>query len=332
MPGPSAGSSDRVAATRWRQGGPRSRVALGPAGLTTLEARGIISHYDSEYHIIKHGAQAPQPYPGTQAVLRAVRLLKAFRSDQPELSLAQLTRIAGLNKTTAYRILTALESQGMVERGRGGEAYRLGPEVLALGSRALGSSELRVASRHEIESLAHSTRETVTLEVLLGAEVLILDEAIGGHVIGAMPSVGTRWPAHATSTGKVLLAWLPEDECEALLEARLPALTPRTITSPEALRRELARVRERGYATTSEELEPGFVALAAPIRSHEARVVAAISIGGPKSRVTAGRTAEIARQLPGVAARISARLGFRDAPFIPQSGGPRPAERREARR
>lgn len=260
-------------------------------------------------------------YPGTQAVLRAVSLLKAFTADRPERGLADLSRQLGLHKATAYRLLTALESEGMVERSPGGEAYRLGAELLALGSRAQGAGDLRIAGRPELEALAHETRETATLEVLLGDEVLILEEAMGSHVIGSMPSVGTRWPAHATSTGKVLLAHRPEWREYAASRKRLAALTPRTVTDPRVLERELARIRERGYATSVEELEPGFVALAAPVRTAAGDVVAAVSVGGPRTRLTHDRVAEIAGRLPGVAARVSERLGYREDPNVP---APRP--------
>jgi len=248
-------------------------------------------------------------YPGTQAVLRAVSLLKAFTAESPELRLQQLSRGAGLNKTTAYRLLTALESEGMVERSPAGEAWRLGAETVALGRRALGGADLRSAARGELVRLAAETRETVTLEVLAGAETLILDEVMGSYVVGTMPSVGTRWPAHATSTGKALLAELTGEGRAALLPARLARRTPRSIGDRAALERELQRVRERGHAASVEELEPGFAAVGAVVRSAAGAPVGAISVGGPRSRLTPARMADLGRRVPAAAARISARLG-----------------------
>ena len=266
-----------------------------------------------------------KPYPGTQAVLRAVRLLKAFSPERPERGLAELTQAVGLNKTTAYRLLSALESEGLVERAPGGEGYRLGPELLALGSRALRAGELRAASRAELLALAQETRETATLEVRIERDVLILDEAVGPHVLGSAPSVGTRWPAHATSTGKVLLAHLSEAQLDEWLKGPLSAPTPRAIVDPAALRRELARARERGVAVSLEELEPGFVAVGAPVRSAHGDVVAALSVGGPKARLGAERVAALARDVPAAAARVSRRLGFGDtaAPQAPSRKGRR---------
>jgi len=258
-------------------------------------------------HIV-HNMNSRGAYPGTQAVLRAVRLLKALGAAPAPPTLAELVRTVGLNKTTAYRLLTALEAEGLVERGTG-DGYRLGPELVALGSRALGADDLRAAARGELIALAKKTRETAHLEIRAGAETLILDEALGSHRVGATPSVGTRWPAHATSTGKVLLAALDDPDLEALLESPLPALTPRTITNPQALRRELQRVRDRGYATGIEELEPGYMAVAVPVHGREGQVVAAVGIGGPRVRLGPERLTAIAKTLPQHAARISERLG-----------------------
>jgi DNA-binding IclR family transcriptional regulator len=260
-------------------------------------------------------------YPGTQAVLRAVRLLKALGPAPGEQTLADLVRSVGLNKTTTYRLLTALEAEGLVQRGASGEGYRLGPEVMALGSRALGASDLRNAGRSELFALAQATRETASLEVLVGPHALILDEAMGGHLMGTTPSVGTRWPAHATATGKVLLAELSEEDLPAVL-AELPAQTPKTLTDIAQLRRELQRVRERGYATNVEELEVGYMAVGVPVRAQGGRVVAALGIGGPRLRLSPERLAELARPMTEAAARISERLGHRPEGITPGAARP----------
>jgi DNA-binding IclR family transcriptional regulator len=167
------------------------------------------------------------------------------------------------------------------------------------------------AARPALRALAADTRETVTLEVLVGEEVLVLDEATGGHVVAAVRSLGERWPAHATSTGKVLLASLSDAELDARLRRRFASYTPRTITDGAALRRELERVRASGYATAVEELELGFVAVGVPVRSASGEVVAAISVGGPKGRFPPATVAAIAQRLPAAVDVVSARLGWR---------------------
>ena len=248
-------------------------------------------------------------YPGTQAVRRSVGLLKAFTAERPQRGLAELARAVGLNKTTAFRMLAALEGEGMVERTPAGDAYRLGPELLLLAGRAGGAHDLRTAARAELEALAHVTRETATLEVLVGRETLILDEATGGHMVGARPSLGTSWPAHATSTGKVLLAHLEGERRDTVLRGSWPALTPRTVTDAGALDRALAGVRAQGFAVAQEELETGFVAVAAPVRDASGAVVAALSVGGPKVRLTAAALASCARRVTAAAQKVSTKLG-----------------------
>ena len=252
----------------------------------------------------------PAAYPGTQAILRAVTLLKAFTDSDPEWGLAGLARAAGLNKTTTYRLLTALESEGLVARAHRADTYRLGPEAIALGWRALRSNDLHAASHAELEELVSAVGETATLEVLVNSEVLILDEVQGRHLVGTPPFVGTRWPAHATSTGKVLLAYLTKEERKETLHPPLPKLTPKTITSLIALRAELTRVREQGHAVVKDELEAGFVAVGAPVSNHQGLVIAAISIGGPSIRLTPHRISGLAESVMQAADRISRRLGY----------------------
>jgi DNA-binding IclR family transcriptional regulator len=264
---------------------------------------------------------AARPYEGTQAVQRALTLLKAFRAERPERTVAELADETGLNRTTTYRLLSALSAQGLLERT--GETWRIGPELLSLGAAAFGAGGLRAAARPELEALAAETGETATLEVLAGGDVLILDEVVSRHVVGTVSSVGTRWPAHTTSTGKALLAHAAPETLERLLARPLAATTSATIAEPDALRRELARVRERGFAISAEELEPGFVAVGAPVRAGDGSVTAALSVGGPRLRLDTARRAVLARAVTAAAARVSERLGFR---------AERPVERRRSSR
>ena len=253
---------------------------------------------------------APTPYSGTQAVQRAVGLLKLFSDARPQWTLPELVAAAGLNKTTAFRLLSALAAEGLVARVEEGAAWRLGPEAIALGARALRSSNLRAAGRPFLEELARRAGETATVETLAGADVLILDEIRGrGSLLGA-PSVGTRWPAHATSTGKVLLAGLPGSEWRRELRPPLARPARRTVATLAALGRELARVRAQGYATALGELEDGYNAIGVPVRDHEGRVTAAVSIGGPGARLPLDRLKASLPLRRQAAAGISRRLGF----------------------
>src|SRR5688500_9658245 len=250
-----------------------------------------------------------RPYAGTQSVRRAIALLKMFSDERPEWGLSELAREARLNKTTAYRLLTALQAEGMVARSPQSDAWRLGSEAIALGAHALRSNDLVTAARPELEALVRETGETASLEVLVGDEIVILDGVEGPALVGASSEVGTRWPAHATSTGKVLLAAERRSRSAGRSARRLRRITPRTITDPARLERELERVRERGWATAVEELETGYVAVGAPVLDHDGRALAAISVGGPAARLTARRIPGLARQVVDRARRVSRRLG-----------------------
>jgi len=145
---------------------------------------------------------------------------------------------------------------------------------------------------------------------------VILDEVQGGHLIGTSPSVGTRWPAHATSTGKVLLAAALEQDASLIQKmtrragGRLRRLTSCTIGTSARLALELARVSKQGYATAMGELEEGYVAIGAPVRNHDGEVVAAVSLGGPSTRFTESRLPRLIKLVREAAARVSQRLGY----------------------
>jgi DNA-binding IclR family transcriptional regulator len=235
---------------------------------------------------------------GTQVVVRAVRMLKLFTPERPEWQPAELGEELGLTKTTTHRLLGALESEGLVARQPPGTAYRLGPAAIALGAQALRSGDLRSRVRPLLRELAAETGETASLEVLVDREVLILDEAAGPHLVGATAESGTRWPVHATSTGKALLAAMPPEVRRALLgEGPLRRFTKATITDPADLERELRQVAERGWASAVEELEAGYVAVGAVLLDPWGEVVGALSLGGPAQRIDAKRLAVLGERL-----------------------------------
>ncbi len=251
-----------------------------------------------------------ETYPGTQSVQRAMSLLNAFTDSQPEWGLNNLAKAVGLNKTTTYRLLSALEIEGMVARDEHSGAYRLGPGAIILGGRALRTNSLNIVSHAELDKLAALTGETVTLEILVDCDVLIIDQVQGSHMLGASQDLFARWPAHATSTGKVLLAYLPVALSEELLSVPLASYTENTITDPAELQADLAQIRAQGYATVYEELELGFVATAAPIFNHNGQVVAAISVGGPSARIHTERLQELVKHIMRAAEQISQKIGF----------------------
>ncbi len=251
-----------------------------------------------------------KPYPGTQAVIRALSLLKAFDDARPAWGLTELSEAVGLNKTTTFRLLTALESEGMVARNPQTDTYQLGTAVITLGGYALRTNDLRTICQPELKALAAAAQETAALELLTGAETLILDEIMGDRVMSGGQAIGTRWAAHTTSTGKAMLSHLSPAELREILPAPLPAATPHTITEWDALIADLKNTQERGYAVANQELEVGLAAVGAPLFNYDGEVVAAISLAGPNSRVTPDRIPQLGQLVCEAARRISIRLGW----------------------
>jgi DNA-binding IclR family transcriptional regulator len=245
------------------------------------------------------------PPQGAQAALRAIRLLKLFTAEAPELQLAEISILSGLNKTTTHRLLQALRSEELLDRNPGTGAYRLGPGMMALGVQALSSNGLRLRARPLLKRLAEETGETATLEVPIDDTMLILDEVTSKHFVGASGNVGTRWPIHATSTGKALIAF--EQDGTNRLGAELTSLTPRTITRFDDLEKELGDIRRRGFAETVEELEDGLSGVGAVVRGGMGEILGALSICGPSQRMSDGRRAQLGATLCTVATRLQPR-------------------------
>jgi DNA-binding IclR family transcriptional regulator len=244
-----------------------------------------------------------RPPQGAQAALRAVRLLKLFTNERPEMSLAELSRASGLNKTTAHRLLRALQSESLIDRNPATSGYSLGAGLMALGVQALASSDLRKRVRPVLRSLARETGETATLEVPFEDSMLILDEVAGSHVLGASGNIGTRWPIHATSTGKVWLAY-DDVDIDRLDESSQP-IANNTVTERDAIQPQFVEIRRKGYAITVDELEIGFTAIATIIRGVLGDVQGALSIGGPTQRLNAARRVELGNLLCRAAQRLN---------------------------
>jgi DNA-binding IclR family transcriptional regulator len=250
-------------------------------------------------------------YTGTQTVLRAVALLQRFSDERPSWNVTDLAEAVNLNRTTTYRLLTALESADLVTRDGDGESSRLGSSLIVLGGRAQRANRLRPLAHPELIQLVAASGETATLEILAEGEMLIIDEVVSERLLSGTQSIGTRWPVYATSTGLVLLTHLPQAQVAGLLAGSLTAITSRTLTDVEHIRAKLVQVRQDGYAVLAEALELGYVAIAAPILNDEGHPIAALSVGGPMMRLTNERIGEIGRLVQAAAERVSYQLGFR---------------------
>ncbi|MGB0388510.1 MAG: IclR family transcriptional regulator [Ardenticatenaceae bacterium] len=255
-----------------------------------------------------------EKYAGTQAIARVFRLIKLFDDDHPVWSLPDLIEASGLKRTTVFRLLSALEAEGIVRKTPTGE-YALGAELILLGGRAIRSNRLRTVAQPYLHQLVHQTSESATIDVLWVDDEqvphsMVIEELLGQYLLGLFQFIGVRFPAHTTSTGKVLLAYQPEEVLNQLNLAHLTAQTEHTITSPERFKEELAKVRAQGFATTINELEIGLAAVAAPIFNHHGTIQAALCVGGPTSRISKEKLLALSQYVRQNAHHISQKIGY----------------------
>ncbi|MET8859645.1 IclR family transcriptional regulator [Streptomyces sp. NPDC004579] len=247
---------------------------------------------------------------GVQSVDRAISVLEIL-AQRGEAGVSEVAAEIDVHKSTAFRLLGALEARGLVEQAGERGKYRLGFGIVRLAGAATGRIDVTEQSRQVCERLAEEIGETVNVAVMQEHYAINLYQVRGPGAVTAHNWVGQLTPLHATSSGKVLLAHLPAKERTALLaEAGLKKVTPHTLTSKAKLERNLAEARERGYAWTVEELEVGLHAMAAPVRDRHGEVIAALSASGPAYRFTEERLHELAPVLVKGAEEISHRMGY----------------------
>jgi IclR family transcriptional regulator, KDG regulon repressor len=246
------------------------------------------------------------------SVRNAARLLKEFSGVDKQLGVTELADRLGLGKSTVHRLLATLADERLLERDAATGRYRLGLGIYELGAVVTAHVELHEAAMPALVSLRQRTGETVHVAVLDGLESVYVERLDSPHTLRIFSRVGHRLPAHATSTGKVLLAGLPPQTLDARLRQWNPvALTPRTITDEATLRAELLLVTRRGWAENVEEGEVGVASVGAPIRGIDGSVTAAISIVGPITRVKGASLRRFSGAVVEAANSISARLGYR---------------------
>lgn len=249
----------------------------------------------------------PYLVPGLE---RGLRLLQLFRPARPELGAPEIARALELPRTTAFRLLQTLEALEFVERGAHG-AYRLGPAVLRLGFEFLASQDVAEQGREVVERLCRETGASSQLAIRDGRELVVVLKKNPSATFASNVQVGTRMPAHATVVGRILLQ---DAELRALYpEARLKqytAHTPRTVAELERL---IAQDRARGYALSESAYESGISAVAAPVRNHEQRVVAALSVIVPQPRLDPKRREALIQKAVAAAQELSRRLSYKEA-------------------
>jgi DNA-binding IclR family transcriptional regulator len=244
-----------------------------------------------------------------QSVHRAISILQVLARGGAA-GVTEISAELGLHKSTVFRLLATLEARGLVEQHSERGTYRLGYGVVQLAAGATKADDLSLLSRPICRQLAETVRETVNVAVHDGKAVISIDQVLGSPTITTHNWVGQRAPMHATTAGKVFMAHMDPEQLDALLAEPLETYTPHTIVDPAVLRRELALVRERGYAVTMEENEIGLAAVGAPIRTLDGRVIAAVTASGPTFRITEDNLPELAEHVLAAASEISQRHGF----------------------
>jgi DNA-binding IclR family transcriptional regulator len=255
------------------------------------------------------GNAAAETAQSVQSVDRAVAILEILARDG-EAGVTEVARELDVHKSTASRLLAALDRRELVTQDAARGKFRLGVGIVRLAGAASARLDVVQESRAICRALAQQVGETVNLAILSGRDALYLDQAAGPAALSPHNWAGRRIPLHATSDGKVLLAWLPEGELTACLPPPLARFTDRTITAVAEFAALLAEVRRRGFATAVDELEAGLTAIAAPVRNAEGTVIASVSASGPSFRIPADRIPVLAVAIRRAADEVSRRLGW----------------------
>ncbi|MGV8858513.1 IclR family transcriptional regulator domain-containing protein [Rhodoglobus sp.] len=218
-----------------------------------------------------------------QSLARGIAVLRVFDADNAQQTLSEVARNAGIPAAAARRFLRTLESLGYVRSS--GRQFALTPKVLEIGFGYLSSLSLHDVVQPHLESLSRATKESASVAVLLDEEIVYVARVPTRHIMNVRITIGTRFPAFATSMGRVLLSGLPAIERKQLLaRATMPALTPTTITDARLLEAEIERVNAQGWSIVDGELEAGLLSVAVPIRDGVGTVTAALNISTSATR------------------------------------------------
>jgi IclR family transcriptional regulator, acetate operon repressor len=230
-------------------------------------------------------------------------------SEQEDYGVTEIARSLGLSKAVIHRVLTTLVAWDYLQVDAQSRRYRLGPNALVLGSAYLKQIDLRRLILPRLQELSDRTEETATFSLRNGSSRMYVDQITPNREIKMSVAIGKSYPLHAGSSSKSFLAFLPEEEQDDYLRNReLTSMTPTTLSDPDALRADLAAIRERGYAISLEERQAGAASVAAPILDRHGNPIAAISICGPVERFR-DRIGTVAPLLLSVCRELSRQFG-----------------------
>ena len=244
---------------------------------------------------------------------RASEILNCFTLYEPEKNLKQLSEETGLHKSTVFRILDTLEKIKWIRKDPKIGTYRIGFGMFELGTRAISGNDFYHVSLFHLEKLVKVTEQSAHLVIHDQGEVLYLNKVeCPGSIITQPSQIGMRFPVHCTAVGKVLLSYMENAQARAIITSKeLKRMTPNTICDEDELLREIQQVREKGYAIDNEEIQLGLRCVAAPVKDHTNKVVAAISVSGLISNMSEDNLPFIIEQVTQTASSISSDLGCR---------------------
>lgn len=248
-----------------------------------------------------------------ESLSRGLAVISTFSESSSPISLTDLSNQLRLSKSTIQRLTYTLQYLGYLDRDGETKKFRLGPKSLSLGFSVMRNLDLGKMAHPFLEETSKEIGETANLAIIDGTEIVYVERIKTQQILNINLQVGSRLPAYCTSMGKAMLAFLPEDRLEALLgKMNLTPLTSSTITHKEDLRKELRKVRTRGFAINNEELSNGLRSVAAPVRNFTGEVIAAVNIAVPSIRVSPKRLETVlAKKAMETADKISYILGYR---------------------
>ncbi|TYQ19038.1 UNVERIFIED_ORG: IclR family transcriptional regulator [Zoogloea ramigera] len=233
-------------------------------------------------------AAPADPKNTVQSLAKGFKVLQAFTAQEPELTMAEVARKAGLDNATAFRFLNTLVGLGYVDKVDNSRLFRLSLNVLDLGFHAIARSDLRTLARPVLRGLVGEVNEAASIGVLDGSSVVYVERVQAGLTqLGVDVRIGSRVAAYSSAVGQAILAWLPQDQQVKVLRGQpLVKLTETTLTDIDALLERLAQIRALGYAVSNQETVAGLYVMAAPVLDIDGLPVASLSVAAPAHRST----------------------------------------------
>ncbi|KIL35746.1 IclR family transcriptional regulator [Cohnella kolymensis] len=240
----------------------------------------------------------------------ALQILRSYTLDNPLQGITDISNNLGLGKSTVHRLVTTLAEEGFLIKDKETQKYRLGYSVLALSGVVTSNLDIYNESLPVVRNLVNKVDETAHIGVLDDGHIIYLLKVECNHLVRFLTHVGRRNPLHCTSSGKVMLAHQTPEYINDYIENGLKGYTKSTITNPRLLNKTLEEIREKGYATSYEELLEGVHSVAAPIRDYTGKVISSITTVGPKQRITLSKIPFFAKNVMEAANEISMKMGY----------------------